>query len=454
MTGGGDSTRRDGSLSLSARGIAVRTALVAIGIFALAAILGDGSFLWMAGGAVLTLLAAIVLFRNTTPLQQRLKAPARRGDKGIPPAAVLAALPEPVVVVDRRSLVTGMNAAAKTMLPALREATPLSFALRSPDVLGGIEAVLRNGETRSVELIERVPIERSYEVHIAPLEALDGASQERRGAVLMFRDLTAARRLEHMRVDFVANASHELRTPLASVLGFIETLQGPARDDAKARERFLAIMREQARRMSRLIDDLLSLSRIEMHAHVQPATTVDLLAIVRHMIDTLSPLAAESGVTIALDAPEGPIEVKGDRDELLRVFENLIENAVKYGQSGQRVEVTVTTSHDRPGGRDEVEVAVRDFGPGIPPEHLPRLTERFYRVSATDSRQKGGTGLGLAIVKHIVNRHRGHLLIDSTFNEGATFRVQLPLAASTMRELPVVAPPPAGDPQPDRSRVA
>ncbi|WP_291958523.1 ATP-binding protein [Chelatococcus sp.] len=455
MADGGDTTRRDRSLSLSARGIAIRTALVAVGIFSLTAALGGGSFLWTAGAAVLTLSAAFALFRNTTPLQQRLKAPTKRREKGIPPAAVLAALPEPVVVVDRRSLVTGMNAAAKTMLPGLREATPLSFALRSPDVLGGIEAVLRDGETRSVELIERVPIERSHEVHIAPLEAPGGSGADQRGAVLMFRDLTAARQLEHMRVDFVANASHELRTPLASVLGFIETLQGPARDDANARERFLAIMRDQARRMSRLIDDLLSLSRIEMHAHVQPSTTVDLLGIVRHMIDTLTPLAAEGGVSIAFNAPEGPIEVRGDRDELLRVFENLIENAVKYGQSGERVAVSVTKAPDRAGVRDEVEVSIRDFGPGIPPEHLPRLTERFYRVSATDSRQKGGTGLGLAIVKHIVNRHRGQLLIESTYGKGATFRVLLPLASSAPRALPVTsAPPTSAAADPDRSHVA
>jgi two-component system phosphate regulon sensor histidine kinase PhoR len=421
---------RGNALRLSARGIAVRTALVAVVIFGAAAIIGGGSLVWTAAAACATCLAAAALFRNTMPLQDRLAAPVRRREGILAPQALLAALPDPVIVVDRRSLVTGMNAAAQAMLPTLREATPLSFALRSPDVLDGLEAVLRAGGQHRVEFGERVPIERAYEVHIAAVETSPAPADGQRGAALVFRDLTAARQLEHMRVDFVANASHELRTPLASVLGFIETLQGPAREDAVARERFLGIMREQARRMARLIDDLLSLSRIEMHAHVQPQTPVDLLGIVRHMIDTLTPLARESSVTVTLTAPDGPLSVLGDRDELLRVFENLIENAVKYGQSGERVEVTVATLPGRSGTAEEVEVAVRDFGPGIAPEHLPRLTERFYRVDVADSRQKGGTGLGLAIVKHIVNRHRGHFTIESTLGEGAVFRVRLPLAST------------------------
>jgi two-component system phosphate regulon sensor histidine kinase PhoR len=239
----------------------------------------------------------------------------------------------------------------------------------------------------------------------------------------LFRDLTSARRLENMRADFVANASHELRTPLASLLGFIETLQGPARNDAAARERFLEIMREQGRRMARLVDDLLSLSRIEMRAHVEPSEVVDLGALVAQMVRTLSPLAQEQGVSLDLSLPGGECWVQGDRDELLQLTENLVENAVKYGASGQRVEVALAP---RPGDRPHVELSVRDYGPGIPTEHLPRLTERFYRVDVGQSREKGGTGLGLAIVKHIVNRHRGRLDIESEPGRGAVFRVTLP----------------------------
>ena len=215
-----------------------------------------------------------------------------------------------------------------------------------------------------------------------------------------------------MRADFVANASHELRTPLASLSGFIETLQGPARDDAAARERFLGIMQAQATRMARLIDDLLSLSRIELNAHLRPDKQVDLVAIIRQVADGLQTLARDRGVEVKLAAPSGPLVVLGDRDELLRVFENLLENALKYGASDKGSKSRSPRAPPRSGAR-EARVAVRDHGPGIAPEHLPRLTERFYRVDVSESRAQGGTGLGLALVKHILNRHGGRLTIES-----------------------------------------
>jgi two-component system, OmpR family, phosphate regulon sensor histidine kinase PhoR len=224
-----------------------------------------------------------------------------------------------------------------------------------------------------------------------------------------------------MRADFVANASHELRTPLASLSGFIETLQGSARNDAQARERFLDIMKAQATRMARLIDDLLSLSRIELKAHVQPTHQVDLASIVRQVADGLQTLARDRGVEVKINLLPEPLMVRGDRDELIRVFENLVENALKYGASGKRIDIAIAA------GDDEALVAVRDYGPGIAPEHLPRLTERFYRVDVTESRAQGGTGLGLALVKHILHRHRARLGIDSAPGKGATFTVRLPL---------------------------
>jgi two-component system, OmpR family, phosphate regulon sensor histidine kinase PhoR len=337
---------------------------------------------------------------------------------------VLAVVPDPVVLVDRAGLVREANAAARALLPVLREGQPLSLALRDPDVLAALEEVLGGGGTAAVAYRPRIPTERSFEVQIGALR--DPAADPASGALLLFRDFTEARRIERMRVDFIANASHELRTPLASLLGFIETLQGPAREDPAVRERFLEIMRGQARRMTRLIDDLLSLSRIELRAHVPPDAPVDLAEIAQRMIETLSPLAAERGVAIALATEGGPHRVPGDRDELLRVAENLIENAIKYGESGGRVEVAVAR---RDGRSPRVELAVRDFGPGIAPEHLPRLTERFYRVDMAESRDKGGTGLGLAIVKHIVARHRGQLTIESDPGRGAVFRVVLPARA-------------------------
>jgi len=254
---------------------------------------------------------------------------------------------------------------------------------------------------------------------VSPVDGLDVGPM----LIIYFREISETRRFERMRIDFVANASHELRTPLASLLGFIETLQGPARNDASARTRFLAIMREQAQRMARLVDDLLSLSRIEQHLHLQPRQPVDLALVLHHIVDTLGPLADDNGVTVTLDA-ETPVIVSGDRDELLRVAENLIENAIKYGASdGEDKRVEVSASLDDGDG----VITVRDFGPGIAAEHLPRLTERFYRIDAGASRAKGGTGLGLAIVKHIVARHRGRLKIESTEGSGAVFRVLLPL---------------------------
>jgi two-component system, OmpR family, phosphate regulon sensor histidine kinase PhoR len=206
-------------------------------------------------------------------------------------------------------------------------------------------------------------------------------------------------------------------------------LQGSARNDPVARDRFLGIMAEQARRMSRLIDDLLSLSRIELNEHLHPQHIVDIVPIVGHVCDTLSPLARERGVELAVLRDVEQLWVLGERDELIRLFENLVENALKYGAPGKRVEVAIGKVAAAESG--EAVIAVRDFGPGIPPEHLPRLTERFYRVDVETSRAEGGTGLGLAIVKHIVARHRGRLEIASEIGHGATFTVSIPLSTAT-----------------------
>ncbi|CAN2535212.1 Alkaline+phosphatase+synthesis+sensor+protein+PhoR [Methylocapsa aurea] len=327
---------------------------------------------------------------------------------------VIDALPEAVFVIDSEARIVAANRSARSVLPSLRPNDPLARSLRSPDVLDALDRVLRGAQPEKVIWLERLPVECWFEVHIAPLR-LEGYEN---AAVVSLRDLTESRRVERMRVDFVANASHELRTPLASLLGFVETLLGPAHDDAKARDRFLTIMRDQAQRMSRLVDDLLSLSRIEQHLHLRPDTPVDLGILVAHIVDTLAPMAEDGGIELKLDIAE-QVVAPGDRDELARVAENLIENAIKYGAGP--VEISLS-----PLGASAV-FSVRDHGPGIPPEHLPRLTERFYRVDAGKSRAKGGTGLGLAIVKHIVARHRGRLAIDSAPGKGATFRVFLPL---------------------------
>ncbi len=277
------------------------------------------------------------------------------------------------------------------------------------------------GIPQRVELAEQVPAERWFEVHIVPLPLATTAAGEQ-GLLLVFHDLTPLRRSEQMRADFVANASHELRTPLATLSGFIETLRGSARADAAARERFLGIMHAQARRMTRLIDDLLSLSRIELKEHIRPQDSVDLIGVMRQVADALQPLAEDRQVELHIAAPPSPVTVRGDRDELIRVCENLTENALKYGASGARVDVVVSNDV----AKREARIEVRDYGPGIAPEHLPRLTERFYRVDVSQSRSEGGTGLGLALVKHILNRHGGRLSIASTPGAGAIFTVHLP----------------------------
>lgn len=329
--------------------------------------------------------------------------------------ALLETAPDPLVIVDGRGHVSEANGAARKLFPGLQNGRPFAFAIRNPAVLDALAAVLAGDTVRETEWDERRPIERTYHVRIA---ALGGQSAR---ALLAFRDLSEARRIEAMRVDFIANASHELRTPLASVLGFIETLQGPAKDDAAARARFLAIMQTQAQRMARLIDDLLSLSRVEMREHQTPSERLDLGPLAQQIVDGLKPLAADRGVKLELDLPSGPVFVPGDRDELLRAIENLVENAIKYGASGGRAQVSLGTL------RAEAVLSVQDWGPGIAPEHLPRLTERFYRADVSESRDKGGTGLGLALVKHIAAHHRGRLSVDSRKNEGATFKLTLPL---------------------------
>ena len=337
-------------------------------------------------------------------------------------AKLVKAMPEPAVIVGPDGRAAAANQPALDLLPGLKVGEPFVLALRAPDVVDARRRAMASGEVERVQWSERVPVERLFDVCVAPLATAD---KEVVATLLTLRDLTELRRAERMRVDFIANASHELRTPLASLLGFIETLQGSARDDANARDRFLAIMRQQGRRMARLIEDLLSLSRIEQKQHVRPETAVDLAQTVRSVVDALTPVAEELGVEIRHSSVE-PVFVTGDRDELLRVAENLIENAIKYGVrpdngNARHVDVLVGVTEK------EATLTVRDYGYGIAPEHLPRLTERFYRVDDTQSRARNGTGLGLAIVKHILTRHRGKLTITSRINHGSTFVASVPL---------------------------
>ncbi|WP_102868363.1 ATP-binding protein [Pseudovibrio exalbescens] len=359
-------------------------------------------------------------------------------DRGMKSA--VNALPNPCFVVDDRGTTRYVNLAAQKRFGMIAVGDPLSFRIRAPSLLEALDRVSEGGPSEIIEWSEKVPMELWLEAHIAPLWAVsgkrpEGADRTRPGLILVvIRDLTETRRLERMRADFVANASHELRTPLSSLTGFIETLQGPAKDDARARDRFLGIMLDQAERMRRLIDDLLSLSRIELKVHVQPETILDLRDIIRHSADALAPVAREQKATVNVDLPNEPVEVRGERDELVQVVDNLVENALKYGGSGERVDVSmVKDSHYQE--TPHWVLSVRDYGPGIEPEHLPRLTERFYRADTETSRQMKGTGLGLAIVKHILTRHRARLEIESEPGQGACFKVLIPAAQKHLTDL-------------------
>jgi two-component system, OmpR family, phosphate regulon sensor histidine kinase PhoR len=339
---------------------------------------------------------------------------------------IIGGLPSAAIVLDREGRVVALNEAATGIAPALSRGELALIGLRMPELVDAVRRAARRREPQRVEFFERVPLDRWMEAFVTPVRIGAGGEPSVDLLLMTFNDLTPLRRVEEMRADFIANASHELRTPLAALLGFIETLQGTAKDDSVARGKFLDIMQGQATRMARLIDDLLSLSRIELNAHLQPNTPVDLPPIVRQVVDGLQTLARDRGVDIKVTIPSDPLLVLGDRDELIRALENLVENALKYGAIGKRVDITVARGQTR-AGAPEARVAVRDYGPGIPPEHLPRLTERFYRVDVTDSRAQGGTGLGLALVKHVLNRHGGRLTIESTLGAGATFTIHLPL---------------------------
>ena len=332
-------------------------------------------------------------------------------------ATMLDGVLDAALVLDSRLTVLAANGLAHEAVGAAigRHVTQTN---RSPELLAAVERALSANTVQSFQLRLLVPVERFLNGRVTPLSA-PAPMRGQPALLLVLRDLTEQDRQTQLRADFVANASHELRTPLASLKGYVETLQGAAKDDPAARAKFLPIMLAQADRMARLIEELLSLSRIEMREHVPPRDTVDLASLVTEVVTTMRPLADAAGCSLVVAPLPSNVSVIGDRDELLQVANNLIQNAIKYGKPGGRIVVAIGELGPR------LSLSVADDGIGIAAQHLPRLTERFYRVSAKDSRDRGGTGLGLAIVKHIVNRHRGELAIESRIGQGSTFMALL-----------------------------
>ncbi|MDA0340874.1 MAG: ATP-binding protein [Proteobacteria bacterium] len=343
-------------------------------------------------------------------------------------AAMLNGLADPVLFVDPRLVVVGCNRAAKQLLGDDALQAELGALLDNKDILTAVEASLGGTPGTSHEVFLPYPIARTFNLSIWRLPDLKSVGPA--WAMMIFHDVTASKKAAQMRADFVANVSHELRSPLSALLGFIETLRGPARDDPAATERFLEIMESEAQRMTRLINDLLVLSKLETEEHIRPENAIDLRPVLTQVANILSVRATEREMNIVIDCPDGLASVQGDPDELVQVFQNLVANAISYGRSKTPIQVIATRGNPVPGTEDaSVAVSVINQGEGIPVEDIPRLTERFYRVNKGRSRSMGGTGLGLAIVKHILARHRGHLEIESTPGERTVFTVSLPSVA-------------------------
>ena len=387
---------------------------------------------WLVGAlAVLFLAGAAMMGARRGKAADSAQSSAPLADGSAPPPVlrdVLEQLPDPLMLLDQAGRVVFANAAMRAVVGTDAERKHVSAVLRTPSVLQAIDQTTFTNEPATVEFAFYVPVERHYLAYVARTAHTPELT------TVLLHDLTALKRAEQARADFIANASHELRTPLAAVAGFIETLRGHARDDEVARAKFLEIMNLEAQRMRRLIDDLLSLTRIEQNEHVPPSGEVQIEDVVRDAAATLGALAEADDVTVAIEAADGLPEVAGERDELIQVFQNLIHNAIKYGKTGGHVWITLSTSPSVYGRRGStmVRIGIRDDGEGIPREAIPRLTERFYRVDVKRSRERGGTGLGLAIVKHIINRHQGRLVVESRLGEGSTFTVLLPARTAAL----------------------
>ncbi|MGD9649531.1 MAG: ATP-binding protein [Dongiaceae bacterium] len=350
-----------------------------------------------------------------------------------PALNLLKALPDPLVTLDAGLKIRFANPAAENLLGKAESGTPLTALLRQPEIAQAAQRCLKTRNPESVEIILFAPVERVFNVTFLSLPPEFG---KQAGLMVVLRELTEIRRSEKMRGDFVANVSHELRTPLSAISGFLEVLSGPAKDDAKTRDKFFPIMIQQAKLMATLVEDLLALSRIEVREHAQPDETVEVEELLQEVAHALSLEIKKKNMRLIVKCDENLPPLRGDREEVERVLHNLISNAWRYGNPGTDITVTAQKAatlppHIRAPRQGMIEIKVEDRGIGIEARHIPRLTERFYRVDKARSREAGGTGLGLAIVKHIMSRHRGALVIESTPGVGSVFSLYFPVAAGS-----------------------
>lgn len=337
--------------------------------------------------------------------------------------ALIMAIPNPVVLIGQDERVRGLNDAARRLIGTDPSGRHYITALRQPAVLDAVEATIKDGGQRHARYLGNDGArDTTWDVTLKAVMLSDGIA-----VVLTFEDVTALREASQMRRDFVANVSHEMRTPLTSMMGFIETLRGPAKNDLAAQDKFLGIMELEAGRMHALVEDLLSLSRVEDQERIRPTTSVPLQPLIHEVLSTLAAMAQRRGIIFDLDLPVDEVSVLGDRGQLWQLIRNLVENALKYGAQDGAVTITLSRpAHEAALLQTGVRLSIKDTGDGIAAHHIARLTERFYRVDSHRSRDVGGTGLGLAIVKHIINRHRGRLRISSELGQGSEFTVVLP----------------------------
>lgn len=385
----------------------------------------EGKLIDPGGGAIGDVAAAVQRLENSWRLERKTLS-----DSLTAASILLDAIPDPLITLDKQSRIVFANSAARNLLAESRSETDvkgrdLSSVLRQPSVLAAVEEVLNQSEAIAIEFSLADRVEQTFEARIESI-TITKFSEDDAAIILLLRDITAQKNSEQSRADFVANVSHELRTPLTSLIGFIETLRESAKDDPDARIRFLDLMANQSDRMARLVQDLLSLSVIEMNEHNLPDQTVNLVGVVDSILSALAPQAHKRNISFEVKLTNIDKPISGDVDEITQLFQNLIENSIKYSREKSVISILAINNPED----DSVSIKISDEGEGIAREHLARLTERFYRIDTARSRELGGTGLGLAIVKHIVNRHRGKLEIRSQEGKGSEFTVTLNYALS------------------------